>query len=192
MRWSLLATEVGGKIPNKHVHLMCVRQGKRLPHLTPVILFYIRENWDTEVRKPAQGSKQQNWIWTQVVWILNHHTVISKKERIWDCCCCCLVAQSCLILRVLWTVALKAPLSMVFPRQKYWSGLSSPGESSHSRGWTCISFVSCIGRWILYHWATCETLLGLGKVLSWITFEACFELHLEIFLRVWPTLYYYY
>ena len=36
---------------------------------------------------------------------------------------CCLVAESCLILATLWTVAHQAPLSMGFPRQEYWSGL---------------------------------------------------------------------
>ena len=37
-----------------------------------------------------------------------------------------------------------APLSMGFPRQEYWSGLSfpSPGDRTH---------ISCIGRQILYH-----------------------------------------
>ena len=49
-----------------------------------------------------------------------------------------------------WTVAHQAPLSMGFPRQEYWSELStsSPGESSWVRDWTQ---VSCIGRQILYH-----------------------------------------
>ena len=41
--------------------------------------------------------------------------------------------------------------SMRFSRQEYWSGVPfpPPGESS----WPC---VSCIGRQILYHWATWE------------------------------------
>ena len=34
--------------------------------------------------------------------------------------------QSCLILCTLWTVARKAPLSMGFSRQEYWSGLPCP------------------------------------------------------------------
>ena len=52
-----------------------------------------------------------------------------------------------------WTLAHQAPLSMGFPRQEYWSELStsSPGESSWVRDWTQ---VSCIGRQILYHSAT--------------------------------------
>ena len=37
-----------------------------------------------------------------------------------------LVAQLCPILMTWWTVAHKAPLSMRFSRQEYWSGLSFP------------------------------------------------------------------
>ena len=52
-----------------------------------------------------------------------------------------------------WTVAHQTPLSMGFSRQEYWSGLPcpppgglpNPGIKPH------ISYVSCIGRWVLYH-----------------------------------------
>ena len=37
-----------------------------------------------------------------------------------------LVAKSCLTLATPWTVACKAPLSMGFSRQEYWSGLPFP------------------------------------------------------------------
>ena len=39
---------------------------------------------------------------------------------------CGLVAKSCLTLATPWTVAYQVPLSMGFPRQKYWSGLPIP------------------------------------------------------------------
>ena len=50
-----------------------------------------------------------------------------------------------------WTIVHQDPLSMGFPRQEYWSELPfpSPGDQTH---------ISCIGRWILYHWATREVL----------------------------------
>ena len=40
-----------------------------------------------------------------------------------------------------------------FSRQEYWSGLPCPptGESSRSRDRTCVSYVSCTGRRVLYH-----------------------------------------
>ena len=49
----------------------------------------------------------------------------------------------------------QAPLSMEFFKQEYWSRLPfpAPRESSWPRDWTC---TSCIGRWILYYWATWE------------------------------------
>ena len=69
----------------------------------------------------------------------------------------CIVAKSCPTLATSWTEACQAPLSMGFSRQEYWSGLSfpSPGESSRPMDQT---HIYCIGRWILYPWATCEAL----------------------------------
>ena len=32
-----------------------------------------------------------------------------------------------------------------------WVAISSSKESSQPRDWTCIFYVSCIGRWVLYH-----------------------------------------
>ena len=56
---------------------------------------------------------------------------------------------------ILWTVARQATLSMEFSRHEYWSGLPGPppGESSQSRDRTQVCYVSCTGRWFLYHWS---------------------------------------
>ena len=51
------------------------------------------------------------------------------------------------------TVACQAPLSMGFPRKEYWSGLSFLLV-----GIFLTQGLNCIGRQILYHWATRETL----------------------------------
>ena len=40
-------------------------------------------------------------------------------------------------------------------RKLEWTAISSRG-SSRPRDWTCVSCVSCIGRQVLYHWATRE------------------------------------
>ena len=74
------------------------------------------------------------------------------------------VAQSCLTTAP-WTTAHQAPLSMEFSRQEYWSGLSfpPPGDLPGPRDWTHVSCVSCIGRWILYHWATWEALVSQSR-----------------------------
>ena len=56
----------------------------------------------------------------------------------------------------LWTVACQAPLSIRFFNPLKWVDLSSSRGSSQPRDQT---HISCFGRWILYHWATWETLL---------------------------------
>ena len=57
-----------------------------------------------------------------------------------------------------WTVAHQAPLSLGLSWQEYWSGVpcSPPRGSSQPRDHTDLS---CIVRWILYHWATWEAFL---------------------------------
>ena len=39
-----------------------------------------------------------------------------------------------------------------------WVAVPAPRGSSPAQGWTHVSFISCIGRWVLYHWATWEAL----------------------------------
>ena len=45
--------------------------------------------------------------------------------------CYCSVAKLCPTLQPPWTVAHQASLSMGFPRQEYWSGLSFPSPRGH-------------------------------------------------------------
>ena len=57
----------------------------------------------------------------------------------------------------LWTIALQAPLSMGFPRWEYWGGGGLPFPLSRGSSWPRDqTWVFCIGRQILYHWATRE------------------------------------
>ena len=57
-----------------------------------------------------------------------------------------------------WTEACQAPLSLGLPRQEYWSGCHFVLQGIFlTRDWTHISCVSCIGRWILYHYTTWKT-----------------------------------
>ena len=62
-------------------------------------------------------------------------TILSSFSSVW-------------LFATLWAVAHQASLSMGFSRQEPWNGLPFPlpGESSPSRDWTGISYVSCIGR----------------------------------------------
>ena len=74
---------------------------------------------------------------------------------------CQVVSDSFAIPR---TVPWQAPLSMGFPRQEYlqWVAISFSRGSSWPRDHTRIS---CIGRWVLYHWATWE---ALSTSLWWV------------------------
>ena len=57
-----------------------------------------------------------------------------------------------------WTIAHQAPLSMRFSRQEYWSGFPcSPSGDLRDPGIKPISYISCIGRWVLYHSCHLET-----------------------------------
>ena len=50
-------------------------------------------------------------------------------------------------------VACQTPPFVEFSRQEYWSELPCFLQGIFwPRDWTCISYVSCIGRWVLYHY----------------------------------------
>ena len=70
-------------------------------------------------------------------------------------CALCMHAQSlsCVQLSATsWTEAHQAPLSIGPSKQEYWSELPlpPPGDLPDSSS-RCVSFISCIGRQILYH-----------------------------------------
>ena len=68
-----------------------------------------------------------------------------------------------------WTVAHQVPLSMVFFRQEYCSGLlcpppgdlPDPGMNLHLQ---CVLHY----RWVLYYWATGEAHLSVGKWINYL------------------------
>ena len=69
-----------------------------------------------------------------------------------------------------WTVACQAPLSMELSRQENWSALPfpAPGLSSQPRDQTYVSYISCIGRQILYHCTTWEALIKYDMIGKYI------------------------
>ena len=71
----------------------------------------------------------------------------------------------------------QAPLSMGFPaRILEWIANSSPRGSSWPKDRNCVSHVSFIGRWILYHWATWEAHKAQHcflKFNKWVTWGVC-------------------
>ena len=75
----------------------------------------------------------------------------------------------------LWTISCQAPLSMEFSRQGYWSGLPFP-TPSRPRDRTHVSYISCIGRWVLYNWHH----MGSPTVLE---YTVCFQYSFFLLLR---------
>ena len=78
-----------------------------------------------------------------------------------------------------WSAARQALLSMGFPRQEYWRGLSFPSQGIFLTQGT---HVSCIGGWILYCWATREasSLDYMGHFLGLVFYH--FILEIEKFI----------
>ena len=65
----------------------------------------------------------------------------------------CAPAKSLQLCQTLWTVACQAPLSTGLYRQGNWSGLPCPPPRNlPGLGMEAVTHVSCIGRWVLYHY----------------------------------------
>ena len=80
-------------------------------------------------------------------------TIKTQPSRVCVCVCVCCHFILVWLFATLWTVAHQAPPSMGFSRQEYWSRLSCPppGNLPDPRDRTCVPYVSCIGRCVLYH-----------------------------------------
>ena len=68
--------------------------------------------------------------------------------------CLCTKSLSCVQLFVTpWTIDGQAPLSIRLSRQEYWNGCPAllQGISNQPKGRTHVSYVFCIGKWVLYH-----------------------------------------
>ena len=85
------------------------------------------------------------------------------------CVCVCVFARS-VVSDSLWPYGLYSPGSSVHgflqARILKWVAISSSRGFSQPRDWTCISWVCCIGKLILYHWATWEALFFLSVQFS--------------------------
>ena len=86
------------------------------------------------------------WPYYKVTWRWNNAIIYSSALEIVSA-----HVLSCIWLFVNpWTVARQAPLSMGFSRQEYWSGLPFPSSGDLPHSETCLSCISCVGRWSLY------------------------------------------
>ena len=95
-------------------------------------LYGAAQSW-TQLRRPSSSS---------MVWVTGWGLVHA----------CRLIHFGCVWLFVtLWMVAHQAPLSMEFSRQQLWSGLPCPSPEDLPNPGTFVSYVSFIGKWVLYH-----------------------------------------
>ena len=90
------------------------------------------------------------------LWLPKQRKFSARRQKSMSNAClgeCREIALHIWLFVIPWTVACQAPLSMGFFRQEYWRGLlfSSFRGSSQPRDRTHISYVSCTGRWVLYH-----------------------------------------
>ena len=88
---------------------------------------------------------------------------------------CCLVAKSCPNLCNPWTVAHQAPQARILA----WVAISSSRGSSPPRDQI---HISCIGRWVLYHWATWEALHWSSQVSYLLHFVFCCDFEVTSFI----------
>ena len=74
-----------------------------------------------------------------------------------------------------WAIARQAPLSMGILQARILERVASSSSraSSCPRDRTCVSYVSCIGRWVLYH--SCR----LGSLDTHICMSESFAVHLK-------------
>ena len=78
----------------------------------------------------------------------------SEAALLWRDSCYCLSTQLCSTLMTTWAVLLGSPIHGVLQaRILPWVAISSTRGSSWLRDWT---HMSCVGRWVLYYWASRE------------------------------------
>ena len=111
---------------------------------------WLREMWTLQKiafsigkeQSPNRGKRRE--FWPPLKPNFNPLCLYSMLRRVW-------------LFATPWTVAHQAPLSVELSRQQYWRGSYSRGPSQ-PRDQNCVSCISCIGRQILYCWATREAL----------------------------------
>ena len=127
---------------------------------------------------PLPPRETRFWIWKET----SFYNIWYGGVCVCVCVCVCMRERArerelsrVWLFAIPWTVA---PLSVEFSRQEYCGGLPflPPGDLPDPRDWT---HISCIGRQILYHWATLEshnwhtTLFKVYSIMIWFICVAC-------------------
>ena len=113
--------------------------------------------------RPPQQSTHCNKANDAIFWFPNAHksyvyTILQSTKS----AMCAQWLSHVLLFVTPWIVAHQAPLSMEFPAKNTGVGSFSRG-CSRPRDQICVSCVSCISRWVLYHCTTWEAPLSVQQ-----------------------------
>ena len=112
------------------------------------------------------GVRVQSLVWEQIPQVMQHSLPpLTKKKKKHEAYLWIKIVKQSVTCAVLgrfsgvrlcatpWTVAHQAPLSVGFSRREYWSGLpcTPPGNLPYPGMEPSPSYISCLGRWALYH-----------------------------------------
>ena len=136
--------------------LLCCYHG---PELSMHIFWGGQRDW-TELK--GTGVSQEFPTWGSV-----ESSVESEKQYTEPLSARCVLFIMCLhaesfscvwLFVTSWTVACQLPLTVEFFRLRIleWVFIYYSRRSSQLRDQICVSCIFCIGRWIIYHWATRE------------------------------------
>ena len=161
MLFGLRVPETVGKVSQIGEHLLCLKGPLSSASLSPAM-------WTLGPPFSWSGTRYlfliSSWQWGCVIpWertLTRCFPASHSVPRAFSTCFTCMHAQSCPTLCDLMNYS--PPGSSVHgilqARILEWGTISFFRGSSSPRDWT---HVSCIGRWILYHWVTWEALSGL-------------------------------
>ena len=134
-----------------YTHLIYSTTGAELENLAQKMEIFIMAK-NACFQKGFWEWKQSNYEWT-FFW----YWPITCPDT-WWCVRTC-VLRGVWLFATLWTVAHQAPLTMGFPRQEYWVGcyfLLQGGLPNPEIEPMSLPYISCIGRQVIYYWATWE------------------------------------
>ena len=123
---------------------------------------------DREAWHAAVHGVTKSWTWLSDWTELKFDSDYFNSSIIPLCLCACMLSHICLFVTPS-TIAHQVPLSMGFSSKNIGVGCHSLLQViSQPRDPTHVFCVSCIRRWILYHWATREAFFIMLDSHNWI------------------------
>ena len=95
-------------------------------HQVPLSMGFSRQEYWSGLAFPSPEDLPNSGIESKSPALQEDSLPLNHQRRSSKLPFCCLVAQSCPTFATPWTIARRAPLSMGFFRQEYWSGFPVP------------------------------------------------------------------